>query len=79
MGNIVAMVFFLIMYISSFFINSGEIPTSDRAAASLSSHTGLSFALDVFLLVEGEVLFLNYSNYLLFKRMRELHFQILVC
>jgi hypothetical protein len=49
------MVWFLAMYMTSFFINSGDIPTSTRRTGSLSSHTGMSFAMDTFLLVEVNV------------------------
>ena len=42
------------MYMIVFLINSDDMPTSQRTAASLSSHTGLSFALKLFLLVESE-------------------------
>ena len=54
MGNVCAMVMFLLMYMIGFFINSDDMPTSTRTAASLSSHTGFSFALNLFLLVESE-------------------------
>ncbi len=49
------MVWFLAMYMASFFINSDDIPTSTRRSASLASHTGLSFAMDAFLLTEVNV------------------------
>ena len=49
------MVWFLAMYLCTFFINSGDIPTSTRRAGSLSSHTAMSFAADTFLLVETNV------------------------
>jgi hypothetical protein len=40
---------------SSFLINSGDISTSTRRIGSLSSHSGMSFAMDSFLLVEVNV------------------------
>jgi hypothetical protein len=49
------MVWYLAMYMTSFFINSGDIPTSTRRSGSLASHTGMSFAMDTFLLVEVNV------------------------
>jgi hypothetical protein len=40
---------------TSFFINSGDISTETRRSGSLASHTGMSFAMDTFLLVEVNV------------------------
>ena len=62
MGNIVAMVFFLLMYMTSFFVSSSDVPTSQRTAASLSTHTGYSFALNLFVLVDSEASGISYSN-----------------
>ena len=41
------------MYMIAFFVDSDDVPTSQLTAASLSSHTGYSFALNLFLLVES--------------------------
>jgi hypothetical protein len=46
------MVFYISMYMVIFFINSGDVPTSLRKQGSLSTHTGMSFAMDAFLLLE---------------------------
>lgn len=61
-GNIIAMVWFLVMYMTSFFINSGDIPTSVRRQGSLSSHTALSFAADTYLLVETDGYGISFNN-----------------
>jgi hypothetical protein len=55
LGNIVAMVWFMGMFMTSYFINSGDISTETRRSGSLASHTGMSFAMDTFLLVEVNV------------------------
>ncbi len=41
---------------TSFFINSDDISTETRRSGSLASHTGMSFAMDTFLLVEVNVI-----------------------
>lgn len=56
------MIWYLLMYIANFFIVSSDQPTSSRAAASLSSHTGFSYALDTFLTVDIEGFGLNFDN-----------------
>lgn len=61
-GNIVAMVWYLAMYMTSFFINSGDISTQTRRQGSLASHTGMSFAMDTFLLVEVDGVGLGFDT-----------------
>jgi ATP-binding cassette, subfamily A (ABC1), member 3 len=56
------MVWYLAMYLTSFFINSGDISTETRRQGSLASHTGLSFAMDTFLLVEVNGYGLGFGN-----------------
>jgi ATP-binding cassette, subfamily A (ABC1), member 3 len=56
------MVWYLAMYMTSFFINSGDIPTSTRRSGSLASHTGMSFAMDTFLLVEVNGVGISFST-----------------
>ena len=62
LGNVCAMVLFLLMYMIAFFVDSDDVPTSQLTAASLSSHTGYSFALNLFLLVESESVGINNKN-----------------
>ena len=50
------------MYMIAFFVDSDDVPTSQLTAASLSSHTGYSFALNLFLLVESESVGINNKN-----------------
>jgi len=46
MGNIVAMVLFFTMIFISFLVgDNDDVTISTKAAASLSSHTGYSYAL----------------------------------
>lgn len=56
------MVWFLAMYLSTFFINSGDISTESRRAGSISSHAGITFACDAFLLVETNGYGINFDN-----------------
>ena len=39
----------------NFFITDDSVPYSNKLGASLSSHTGMVFASDVFLLIETDV------------------------
>ena len=59
------MIWFLLMYIANFFIVSKDQPTTSRAAASLSSHTGFSYALDTLLTVDIEGFSLTFDNFTL--------------
>jgi hypothetical protein len=45
----------------NFFITDST-PYSDKAGASISTHTGMAFASDVFLLVESEGVGINGTN-----------------
>ncbi|KAL4492594.1 hypothetical protein ABPG72_007707 [Tetrahymena utriculariae] len=55
LGNIVAMVFYLLMFMFKFIISSNSDATEQaNNVAALASQTGLSLASDVFLLVETE-------------------------
>ena len=56
------MIWFLLMYLINFFIVSEDQPTSSRTAASLSTHTGFSYALDTFLTVDIEGFGLTFDN-----------------
>ena len=56
------MVLFLLMYMIGFFVDGDDVPTPQKTAASLSSHTGFSFALNLFLIVESEAVGITNEN-----------------
>jgi len=56
------MVFFLANYMINFFLTNPDTAYEDKALASLSTHTAMTFACDVFLLVESEGVGINWSN-----------------
>jgi len=56
------MLWFLANYIIIYFLQDSKIPFSTKTAASLSTHTGLNFAADVFLLIESEGIGINWSS-----------------
>jgi len=46
----------------NFFLANPDTQYADKAAASLSTHTGMTFASDVFLLVESEGVGITWGN-----------------
>lgn len=62
MGNIVAMVFFFLMFICVFLVNNNTVSERDKALFSFSSQLAISFGGDLFTLVEDESMGITFSN-----------------
>ncbi|EGR32681.1 hypothetical protein IMG5_074470, partial [Ichthyophthirius multifiliis] len=62
LGNIISMVFFLVMFMIKFIIGNSNLPLNIKVGASLSSHTSFSLASDIFLLVENQGYGITWSS-----------------
>ncbi|KAL4488927.1 hypothetical protein ABPG72_005714 [Tetrahymena utriculariae] len=62
-GNIVAMVFFLFQYMVVFIVQGNTDPSQQtKVSTSILSHTGTTFACDVYLLIEAQQKGITWSN-----------------